>query len=59
MTVKEIKDFISKNYYRCIGFLKPNIYYPMKHQKKKDSLLLATKLKEKMLVMLKNIIILI
>ena len=55
MTVKEIKDFISKNYYRCIGFLKPNSYYPMKHQKKKDSLLLATKLKEKMLVMLKNL----
>ena len=48
MKIKELKDFI---------FPKVNSYCSMEHQKKKDSLLFATKLKEKylILVMLKNI----
>ena len=47
MTIKELKDFIFENYYRRIGFPKENSYYLMKHQKKKDLFLFATKLKEK------------
>ena len=43
MAIKELRDFIFKNYYRKIGFTKENSYYSMKHQKKKDLLLLATK----------------
>ena len=46
MTVKELKDIIFKNYCRRIKFTKENSYYSMKHQKKKDFLLLATKLTE-------------
>ena len=30
MTIKELKDFIFKNYYGRIGFAKENIYYSMK-----------------------------
>ena len=44
MTIKELKDFIYENYYRQFRFLKEKSYYSMKHQKKKDLLLLATKL---------------
>ena len=44
MTIKEVKDFIFENYYRRIRFPKENSYYSMKHQKKKDLLLLPTKL---------------
>ena len=40
MTIKELKDFIYENIYRQIGFPKENSYYSMKHQKKKDLLLL-------------------
>ena len=29
MTVKELKDFIYKNYYRRIGFTKENNFYPI------------------------------
>ena len=47
MTIKELKDFIFENYYRRIRFPKENSYYLMKHQKKKDLLLLPTKLIEK------------
>ena len=50
MTIKELKDFIFENYYnyyRRIRFPKENSYYSMKHQKKKDLLLLPTKLIEK------------
>ena len=47
MIIKELKDLICESYYRRIGFLKENSYYSMKHQKKKDMLLLATKLIEK------------
>ena len=32
---QEIRDFIYKNYYKRIGFSKENIYYLMKHLKKK------------------------
>ena len=39
MTIKEPKDFMFENYYRH--------YYSMKHQKKKDLLLLSTKIIEK------------
>ena len=47
LTVKELKDFIDEKHYRRIEFLKENSYYSMKHQKKKDVFLLATKLIEK------------
>ena len=45
--IKELKDFIFENYYRQIGFTKENSYYSMKHRKKKDLSLFATKLIEK------------
>ena len=48
--VNEIRDFILENYYKRIGFSKANSYYPIKlskKKKKKDSLLLANKLIEK------------
>ena len=35
MTVKELKDLITENYYQHMGFAKENSYYSMKHQKKK------------------------
>ena len=35
MTIKELRDFIHKNYYRRIGFPKENNYYSMKHQEKR------------------------
>ena len=47
MLFNEIKEFIFENYYKRIGFSKENSYYSMKHLQKKDLLLLATKLKEK------------
>ena len=43
----EIREFIFENYYKRIGFSQENSYYSMKHLQKKDLLLLATKLKEK------------
>ena len=46
MTIKELRNFIFENYYREIGFIKGN-NCSMKHEKKKDLLLLATKLIEK------------
>ena len=45
MTIKELRDFIFRNYYRRIP--QENSYYSIKYQQKKDLLLLATKLKEK------------
>ena len=62
MAIKELKNFIFENYYKRIGLPKENSYYPMKYPKKKDLLLLATKLIEikcLMPVMLRNIIVLI
>ena len=49
MPTNETREFIFKNYYQRIGFSKENSYYSMKHlkKKKKDLLLLATKLTEK------------
>ena len=42
-----LRDFIFENYYKRIGFAKERTYYSMKRLKKKDLLLLATKLIEK------------
>ena len=47
MSVNEIRDFIFENYYERIGFSKKNSYYSTKRLKKKDLLLLASKLIEK------------
>ena len=44
MTEKELKKFIFENYYRQIGFTKENSCYSTKNQKKKDLILIATKL---------------
>ena len=49
MSVNEIRHFIFENYYIRIGFSKENSYYSMKRLKKKDLLLLANKLIEKIL----------
>ena len=43
MTIKEFKDFLFENFYRQIGFTKENSY-SMKHPKKTELVLLATKL---------------
>ena len=47
MFVSEIRDFIFENYYKQIESSKENIYYSMKRLKRKDLLLLANKLVEK------------
>ena len=47
MSINEIKDFIFENYYKRIGFSNGNRHYSMKCLKKKDLLLLANKLVEK------------
>ena len=47
MSVKEIIEFIFENYYKRIGLFKENSYYSMNYQKRKDFLLLANKLIEK------------
>ena len=47
MTIKELKDFSFKNYYRRIIFPKENNHYSMKYQNKKDLLFLATTIIEK------------
>ena len=49
MGVKQFKDFISENCYRRIRFTKENSYYSMRCQKKKDLLLVATNLTEKII----------
>ena len=46
-SVNEIRDFIFENYYKRIGFSKESSYYSMKRLKRKDLLLLANKLIEK------------
>ena len=60
LTINELRDFIFENYYRQFGFARENSYYSMKHQKKKDQQLFATKLTEKylILVVLKILLIL-
>ena len=47
MSVNEIRDFIFENYYKQIEFSKESIYYSMKRLKRKDLLLLANKLIQK------------
>ena len=47
MSVKEIRDFIFENFYKRIGISKESSSYSMKCLQKKDLLLLATKLTEK------------
>ena len=58
MSINEVRDCLFENYYRRIGFSKESSYYSIKRLKKKDLLLLANKLIEKVpiLVMLKNTI---
>ena len=48
MSVNLIKYFLFEKYYKRIGFSKENSYYSIKRVKKKDLLLLANKLIEKM-----------
>ena len=48
MIVNELRYLIFQNYYRQIRFSKENSYHSIKHQKKKDLHLFATKLTEKM-----------
>ena len=47
LSVNDIRDFIFENYYKGIGFSKEDSYYSTKHLKRKDLLLLANKLIEK------------
>ena len=47
MSANEIRDFIFESYYKRIGFSKENSYYSMKPLKRKDLLLIANKLIEK------------
>ena len=47
MFVNEIRGFIFENYYKRIVFCKESSYYSMKRLKRKDLLLLAHKLIEK------------
>ena len=47
MSVNEMKDFIFENYYKKIGFSKESSYYSIKCLKRKDLLLLANKLMER------------
>ena len=47
MSVNELRDFIFENYYKRIWICKEKSYYSMKHLKKRDLLLLANKLTEK------------
>ena len=46
-SVNEIRDFIFENYYKRIEFSREDSYYSMKRLKRKDLLLLANKLIEK------------
>ena len=47
MPVKELKDFIFKDYHQQIRFSKEKGYYLMKHQKQKDLELFKTRSTEK------------
>ena len=44
MSVNELRDFIFESYCKQTGFVKEKSYYSMKHLRKKDLLLIATKL---------------
>ena len=56
---KELKTFVFENYYRRIELTKENSYHSTKNLKKKDLILIATKLIKNylILIMLKNTII--
>ena len=47
MYALNIRDVIFENYYKGIGFSRENSYYSMKRLKRKDLMLLANKLIEK------------
>ena len=47
VSVNEIRAFIFENYYKRMGFSKQSSYYSMKRLKKRDLLLCAKKLIEK------------
>ena len=47
MTVNELRDFIFEKYYKRIGFVKESSSFSMKRLKRKDFLLLSTKVIEK------------
>ena len=47
MTVNKLIDFVFENYYKQIGFVKERSYYSTERLKRKNLLLLATKLIEK------------
>ena len=57
MPANDSRDFIFENYYKRIGFSKEDSYHSLKRSNKKDLLLFANKLIEKVpdLVMLNNI----
>ena len=57
MSANDSRDFIFENYYKRIGFSKKDSYHSLKRSNKKDLLLFANKLIEKVpdLVMLNNI----
>ena len=57
MSANDSRDFIFENYYKRIGFSKEDSYHSLKRSNKKDLLLFANKLIEKVpdLVMLNNI----
>ena len=46
VTVNEPRDFIFENYYKQVEFVEESSYYSMERLKRKDLLLLATKLME-------------
>ena len=47
ISVNEIRNFVFENFFKRIGFSKENSFYSLKRLKRKDLLLLANKLKEK------------
>ena len=47
ISVNEIRNFVFENFFKRIGFSKENSFYCLKRLKRKDLLLLANKLKEK------------
>ena len=54
MIVNELRYLIFPNYYRQIRFSKENSYHSIKHQKKKDLHLFATKLNNLQLILQLN-----
>ena len=47
ISVNEIRNFVFENFFKRMGFSKENSFYSVKRLKRKDLLLLANKLKEK------------